>query len=310
MTVTGWIPAEEMGITLTHEHIMIDWSGADSMVYGAWDQDSIILIVHPYLQEIKDLGCNTVIECTPSYMGRDPVVYRELSEKTGVNIIFSTGYYGAINNRFIPSHAWDETGEQLAARWLEEWEGGVHGTGIRPGIIKIAVFFDTTLTELHQKIVRAAALTHLESGLTIVAHTGPGERAYEQLEILEKEGVSPEAFVWTHALMGTKDDHVKIGKMGSWVSFDKIDTEQETIDFLIDVLIHMKENDLLNKVLLSHDAGWYNVGQPGGGDFRPYTPLFTHLVPAMKDAGFTEEEVEQVLVKNPAEAYTVKVRKI
>ena len=310
MTVNGWIEAEEMGATLPHEHIIVDWTGADSFQYGAWDQDSIILTVKPYFEEIKNFGCQTFIDCTPSYMGRDPFVYKRLSELTGINIIFATGYYGAIDNKYIPGHAWQESDEEIARRWLDEWENGTHGTGIRPGIIKIGVPFDTTLSGLHQKLVSAAAKAHLQSGLTIVAHTGPGERAYEQLEIIKQEGVAPEAFVWTHALMGAGEDHIEIARMGAWVSFDWVGTEQEDIQELVSRIKNMEEKNLLHKLLLSHDAGWYTIGEPGGGSFRHYTAIFTHLIPAMKEAGFTEEDISIIMEKNPQEAFAVKIRSI
>ncbi len=310
MTVNGWRDAKEMGITLPHEHIIVDWTGADSFQYASWNRDSIIMTVKPYLDEIKKLGCQTFIDCTPSYMGRDPVVYKKLSELTGINIIFAVGYYGAIDNKYIPQHAWVESSEELARRWLDEWENGVHGTGIRPGIIKIGVPFDTTLSELHQKLVKAAALAHLQSGLTIVAHTGPAERAYEELEIIKEEGVSTEAFVWTHALMSGKEEHVDIARSGAWVSFDWVSTEPEDIQQLVDLIQNMKENGLLDKLLLSHDAGWYTIGEPGGGSFRPYTAIFTHLIPAMKEAGFTEEDISLIMEKNPQTAYAVKIRRI
>jgi phosphotriesterase-related protein len=310
MTVNGYINAEEMGVTLSHEHIIVDWTGADSFQYASWNQDSIIMTVKPYLDEISELGCQTFIDCTPSYMGRDPVVYKKLSDLTGINIIFAVGYYGAIDNKYVPQHAWQETSEEIANRWLDEWENGTYGTGIKPGIIKIGIPFDTTLSELHQKLVRAAALAHLQSGLTIAAHTGPGERAYEELEIIKEEGVLPEAFVWTHALLGTREDHIEIGRMGAWVSFDWISTEQEDIQQLVDLIQNMKDNDLLHKLLLSHDAGWYTIGEPGGGSFRPYTAVFTHLIPAMMEAGFTKEDISMIMEKNPQEAYAVKIRRI
>jgi phosphotriesterase-related protein len=66
----------------------------------------------------------------------------------------------------------------------------------------------------------------------------------------------------------------------------------------------MKDEGLLGRVLLSHDAGWYHVGEPGGGEFRPYTTLFTKLVPALTDAGITRDEVRQLLVDNPQRALT------
>lgn len=89
---------------------------------------------------------------------------KRLSEATGLNIITATGYYGAANDRFVPSHAYKETAEELASRWIEEFERGIEGTGIKPGIIKIGVDAGP-LSEIDAKLVQAAALTHLKTGL-------------------------------------------------------------------------------------------------------------------------------------------------
>jgi len=148
MTVKGWLDISEMGVTLPHEHIMVDWTGADSIDFNRWNKDSIVMTVLPYFKELKELGCQTFIDCTPSYMGRDPEVFKRLSDESGLYIIFSVGLYGAIDNRFVPEYAYTETEEQLAARWLEEWNSGCRETGITPGIIKVGVDFDTTLKRM------------------------------------------------------------------------------------------------------------------------------------------------------------------
>jgi phosphotriesterase-related protein len=310
MTVKGWVDASEIGITLIHEHIVIDWIGSDSTGYHRWNRDSVVERILPFLQEIAGSGCKTFIDCTPAYLGRDPFVDQRLSELSGLNIIISTGYYGAMNDKYVPRHAWTETSEQLSERWLKEWNKGIDESGIRPGIIKIAVRRDTILSELHTKIVEAAALAHLKSGLTIVSHTGIGERAFEQLEILKKYGVSPEAFVWTHAQGGTKEDQIRAAKSGAWISLDNVNSDTASLLSYVEMLINLKKNNLLNKVLISHDSGWYTVGEPVGGAIRPYTDIFNYLLPEMRKNGFTNEEITLIMEKNPQEAYSVKIRKI
>ena len=64
----------------------------------------------------------------------------------------------------------------------------------------------------------------------------------------------------------------------------------------------MKAEGLLGHVLLSHDAGWYQVGEPGGGQFRPYDTLFTTFIPALKAAGFADAEVRDLIVAHPRQA--------
>jgi phosphotriesterase-related protein len=70
----------------------------------------------------------------------------------------------------------------------------------------------------------------------------------------------------------------------------------------------MKERGFLQRVLVSHDAGWYEIGKPGGGEFRPYDTLFHDFLPALKDAGFSPAEIRQLIVDNPREAFTIRPR--
>ncbi len=307
MTVKGPIKSGEMGVTLTHEHILVDFIGADSIDNSRWNRPDVVKKCLPFLLQIRDLGCRSFIECTPDYLGRDPLLLKELSELSGLNILTNTGYYGAGNNKYLPQHAFSESPDQLADRWTSEWENGIDGTGIRPGFIKIGVAGDN-LSDLHKKLVRAAARTHLRTGLTIASHTGPAHLAFQELEILQDEGVAPEAFVWVHAQNEKEQaNHVLAGKMGAWVSFDGI--SENNLDDYVGRIRNMKDNDLLNKVLLSHDAGWYRPGEENGGAYRGYTTLFEKLVPALLNTGFSEDEIDQMLVVNPAMAFTIKVRK-
>jgi phosphotriesterase-related protein len=308
MTVKGPIPASEMGITLTHEHILVDFIGADSITEKRWDISKVKKIVLPYLEQVKELGCRTFIDCTPAYLGRDPVLLKSISDSSGLNILTNTGFYGAGNDKYMPGYAFVETADQIAQRWIEEWDKGIDGTGIKPGFIKIGVA-SSSLSDLHKKLVTAAARTHLSTGLTIASHTGPSIPAFEELDILRKEGVSPEAFIWIHAQV-EKDitSHIKAAKMGAWISLDGIN--DNNLDDYIRLLKNMKENKLLAKVLLSHDAGWYHPGEENGGEYRGYSTLFIRLLPLLRKENFSEREIHQLLVTNPAEAFTIRVRKI
>jgi len=308
MTVNGPIPAREMGLTLVHEHILVDFIGADSINDSRWNRSEVIKKSLPFLKQIRDLGCKSFVECTPAYLGRNPLLLRELSDSSGLNILTNTGYYGAGNNKYLPQHAFDETADQLADRWTKEWENGIDGTGIRPGFIKIGVA-SGSLSDLHKKLVRAAARTHLKTGLTIASHTGQSVPAFEQLEILHNEGVAPEAFIWVHAQV-EKDlsNHVKAAKMGAWIGLDGLN--DNNVEDYVGMIKNMKENNMLAKVLLSHDAGWYHPGEEKGGEYRGYTTLFKKLIPLLKNENFSKKEIHQLLVSNPAEAFTIRVRKI
>jgi len=307
MTVNGTVPVDQMGITLTHEHILVDFIGADSINESRWDRTKVINKSLPYLRQIKALGCQTFVDCTPAYLGRDPLILKSLSDSTGLNILTNTGYYGANNNKYIPAFALNESADQLAQRWISEWKNGIGDSGIKPGFIKIAVDRDS-LSEFHKKLITAAARTHLKTGLTIASHTGPAVPAFQQLEILEKEGVSPEAFIWVHA-MNEKEPAklIKAAQAGAWISLDKLN--EKNVEEHLYIIKILKQNKLLNKVLLSHDAGWYDPAKENGGEYRGYSTLFEKLIPALRNEHFSEKEITQLLVINPARAFEIKVRK-
>ena len=310
MTVGGPIHPDERGVTLTHEHIIVDFIGADSTGPHRWNKDTVVAVIEPFLNQIRELGCQSFIDCSPDYLGRDVEILSELSARTGLHIITNTGYYGAYQDKYVPQHAFTDNAQELAACWIAEWEHGIGNTGIKPGIIKIGVDGDAPLTEMHRKLVEAAALTHLASGLAIASHTGPETTIFEQKDILEKAGVAPEALIWTHAQRGTQESHIEAAQTGIWVSLDNVTDNAENVENYVQMLLNLKQNDLLNKVLLSHDAGWYDVGNIFGTGFRPYTAIFTELIPALKEHGFTEDDIHQLMVENPKEAYTVRIREL
>lgn len=306
MTVQGPLPPNEMGPTLPHEHVLVDFVGAEEVDPRRYNQEEAFATALPHLRRARELGVRTLIECTPDYLGRDPVLLRRLSEASGLHLLTNTGYYGAVEGKYLPQHAHIETADQLAARWDLEWREGIAGTGIRPGFIKISVN-NSPLGAVDRKLVQAAGRTHRKSGLTIASHTGTGAAALEELAILQEEGVAGQAFVWVHA-QSEKDRsfHLQAARQGAWLSFDGLSPENQP-EYL-GHLQAMKEAQLLGQVLLSHDAGWYSVGEPGGGTFRSYDTLFQDFLPRLKDAGFTEAEIRLLTVENPQQAFTVRVR--
>lgn len=306
ITVSGEIPASEIGKTLHHEHLLVDFIGADSTGYHRWDKNEVVEKVLPYLLEIKKLGYKTLVECTPAYLGRDPELLKMLVEKSGIQIITNTGYYSAVGAKFIPEHGFTETAEQLAERWIAEAKNGIEESGVFPGFIKIAVE-RKPLEEINIKVVKAAAITHKETGLVIMSHTGLAIPAYQQLDILKEYGVHPSAFIWTHANNETDfNKHIEAAKMGTWIAFDSFNPGQ--LDRFVEFTLLMKKEGLLNKLLFSHDAGWYKPGEPDGGVFRGFTEIDELLIPALEKNGLAQQDIYQLFVTNPAEAFKVKIR--
>jgi predicted metal-dependent phosphotriesterase family hydrolase len=306
MTVRGRIDADRLGSTLMHEHVMVDFIGADKVSRDRYDPEQVFTTALPHLKRVAELGCRTFVDCTPAWLGRDVSVLHRLSAATGLNIITNTGYYGARKHAFIPAHALKESAAQLAGRWTREFERGIDGSRIKPGVIKIGVDAGP-LSEINAKLVAAAALTHLRTGLTIGSHTGDGIAAMRQLDILEERGVSPKAFIWIHA-QNEKDKelHIRAAKRGCWVEFDGVNTG--SVERHLDLVKSMAEAGFLDRMLISMDAGWYHIGEPGGGNYRGYESLFTDFLPALRKV-FSEAQVERLIVGAPQQALALRVRR-
>ena len=308
VAVSGEVPPENLGVVLVHEHILVDFVGADKVNRDRYDRGDVFTVALPHLERLKGLGCQTLVECTPAYIGRDPVLLMQLAKASGLNILTNTGYYGAANDKFVPNHAFIETDTQLAARWVDEANRGIENTDITPGFIKIGVDAGN-LSDIDAKLVRAAALTHKETGLTIAAHTGNGIAAMQELDILDRLGVESEAFIWVHAQNEPDTSfHLRAAERGAWVEFDGI--KEQSLETHVDLVMKMIRHGELKRTLISQDAGWYHVGEPDGGNYRGYDFLFTRFVPALKEAGATEADIRTLLIDNPREALLPRVRTV
>jgi phosphotriesterase-related protein len=299
-TVRGPVAADALGLTLPHEHVLVDFVGADRVSPSRYDVEAAFRTVLPFLEQVRRLGARTLVECTPAYLGRDVRLLERLSAASGLHVLTNTGYYGAVNDKFLPPHAFTESADQLAARWLAEVRRGIDGTGIRPAFMKIGVDAGP-LSAVDEKLVRAAARTHRATGLPIYSHTGDGVAAMAQLAVLEHERVALDAFVWTHA-QNEKDQavHLTAARRGAWVAFDGLG--RQSLERYEGVVLAFRDAGLLNRLLVSHDAGWYRVGEPDGGDYRPHTDLFELFLPALRARGVSDADIASLTTDNPRRA--------
>ena len=302
-TVTGKVPASQMGLTLSHEHVMSNFGG-DTRHDPDYDEVKLVAQVEPYLEKMKALGAETIVDCTTAWFGRDVRILRELSQRTGVNIVTNTGYYAAAKDRYVPPSAYEETVEQIAARWIQEFETGIDDTGIRPGFIKLG-FDHGPPSEIDLKLFRSGLLAHKATGLTIAVHTGANvEAAQMQLDMLDAHEISPSSWIWTHAnKMGSVEPLIEAARKGAWISLDGV--RQSTIENHLSYLQAFKDAQLLDHILLSHDGNSF----PRGGAIRSYEAIFTHLIPAMQASGFSETEINSLLVENPRRTFALLAQK-
>lgn len=307
-TVLGPVAAHDLGLTLVHEHVLVDFIGAAEVNRDRYRTDDVVRTVLPYLRELRAKGVETLVECTPAWLGRDPLLLKRLSEETGLRLITNTGYYGAGEDKFVPAHAYAETADQLAARFIAESRDGIEGTGIRPGFMKIGVDRGR-LSAIDRKLIVAAARCHRATGLTIAVHTADGAAALDTLATLGAEGVAASAYVWVHA-QNEKDRavHLQAVEAGAWVEFDGV--SEASLAEHVEAVADLVRRGHLHRLLVSQDAGWYHVGEPKGGRFRGYTLLLDEFVPALRKTGLTDTQVRALLVDNPARAFAIGVRRV
>ena len=276
---------------LVHEHVLVDFIGADQVRPDRYNADEVFRIAKPKLEQLKSHGCRRLLECTPAYIGRDPHLLERLSDAVGIEIWSNTGLYGAADHKFVPSFARTETAEQLAGRWIAEARAPWKPRFIKTGVHR------APLDEIDRKLVRAAALTSRATGLTIASHTTEGAAAIEELEIITSLNVSPAKFVWVHA-QNEKDHgiHLKIASAGAWVEFDGIGPDSS--EWHLASVRFMASKKLLGRTLISQDSGWYHVGEAGGGDYRGYTYIYTDFLPKLDPSWISE-----LMWSNPRAAF-------
>ena len=314
MTVLGPIPTAQLGVTLAHEQGVVDFLGAEKSAQLRHDRDEAFKTILPHFKNLAKLGCATLVECTPKYIGRDVILLKRLAEASGLNVITNTGYYGASDNKFLPKHAFTESADQIAARWLAEWRDGIDGSGIRPGFMKLGVG-SGRLPEIHIKLVRAAARTHRQCGLPIAIHTGNGEAALDEIRIVEEEGVSPGALIWVHAQNDPGPVQIQAARRGAWVSLDGFGASASTRERYKGFLTALRRERLLDRALISHDHFWSVEGEGPSGTLKlhadspaPFQSIFTTLLPDLRESGFTDSEIRQLTIANPGKAFAINVR--
>ncbi|MBO3803173.1 MAG: aryldialkylphosphatase [Candidatus Brockarchaeota archaeon] len=300
-TVLGDIPPEDFGLALVHEHVMCDFVGAEKVSKDRYDAKEVRSVMLPYLEEIRRLGVSGFVDCTPAFLGRDAELLADLSKASKMHVLTNTGLY---KEPYLPKCVWDLSVDRLAEAWVEEIEQGIDGTPIKAGFIKIAVN-PGKIVPIQQKIVRAAALCSASTGAAIACHTENGEAAMHVLEILEGERADLSRLIVVHC--DSEDDqgvHREIAYRGAWIEYDGV--REENAEKILRMLKFVEKEGLENRLLLSQDAGWYNVGEDLGGKIRGYAYLVREFLPKVLDRGFGEEFAETVMRKNPAEAFQMK----
>lgn len=303
-TINSRVPADELGLILPHEHLFTDLRGPDIPDYAKADPEAVVHVMLPHLELAHKSGVTALVECSTVGVGRNLEIFKHFAASSPIQIIAPTGVY---RESYIPDGLKQINVEELSNIWIRELTEGIENSNIRAGFIKIAIS-DEGPTKLEIRNLKAAALTSLRTGAVIASHTPNGAIAKKEIDLLEEEGLPLDRFIWVHAnLEEGQSIHLEAAQRGVYIEFDAIGWEWQSQQALVDYTIDLIEAGYANKILLSHDAGWYDPsqpdGQPEGGRIHGYTALVEEFIPALHSHGVPEELIHTMTVENPARAF-------
>lgn len=302
-TITGPVEADSLELILPHEHLFTDLRGPHVPDYGRGEPSSVVEVVGPYLEEAHAAGVTALVECSTVGVGRNLPVLQRLAERTPIRILAPTGVY---RDAYIPDSL-RQTGEHdLAGLWTRELTQGIEETSVRAGFIKLAMSDDGP-TPLEVRNLRAAARASRETGAVIACHTNGGTVARKEMDILEEAGLDLDRFIWVHAQ--TEADRavlLQAARRGAYLELDSVGAPYQSQAELLETALVLIEAGYADRLLLSHDAGWYDPARAGGlpeGGFRGYTALTAEFIPELSKQGISQAQIRQITVENPARAF-------
>lgn len=336
-TVLGVIEGEDLGITLTHEHLLIDGKGVFTEPSGAserglayekvgWSNLSW-LRYHPYenldnvrlLDEqeaideamfYKRAGGKTIVDVTIIGLGRDPKALARISRATGLNVVMGSGYYTA------PCHGSEmsaKTEAEITGEIVQDITVGVGSSGICAGLIG-EIGCSWPLQDNERKVLRAAAQAQQRTGACMSVHPGRNREApFEIIEILGEAGADLNRVIMCHIDARIRDhsERCKLLKTGCAVEYDLWGWEGHfpsywTADDFLDLpndtqriyeVRQLIEEGYLEQIVVSHDICCKSRRVRYGG--WGYSHLLNYVVPMMLQRGLTREQIDTIMVGNP-----------
>jgi phosphotriesterase-related protein len=318
-TVLGPVSASDIGKTLMHEHFYFGYPGFHGNTLHEKDFSELVELGVEVADRAKAQGVQTIVDATPSDCGRNPELLRAVSEKSGVHIVCSTGYY--YEGEGAPAYFKFKRGlgtaeEELYELFMSEITNGIGKTGIKPGVIKLASGKDA-ISEYEEMFFRIGAKVQKETGIPIITHTQAGTMGPEQARLLISEGVDPKKIVIGH-MDGNTDIQYQLETLeqGVYAGFDRLGI-QKFVGAPLDkerlaVLIGLIGSGYANQLTLSHDT--VNIWLGGPTVFPEdlakliedweIDHIFNNIIPKLREGGVSKESIDTILIDNPRNIFS------
>jgi len=314
-TVLGLVPAENLGITLPHEHFAFaypGWFADDTM--APYDYEAVLKTNLEVIKAAQKYKIATIIDATPNDTGgRNPKLYKELAEKTGMNIICSTGLYTEHDGSppyFKTRQVWYGTdiSKMMSELFIKEITQGIGKTGVKAGVIKCGTSGGGKISPYETAVLKAAAAAQKATGVPIITHT-EAAGGVEQAELFLGEGADPKKIMIGH-VSNNKDIeyHKAILAKGVYIAFDRIGLDIITpTDVIIKNVAELCKQGYAKKIMLSHDTVNVWLGRQIETPEQVLKALANwridhvsqNVLPALKAQGVTDEQIKTMMVDNP-----------
>ena len=310
-TVRGAIDSARLGVTLMHEHVFVLSSEIMQNFPGPWgDEEKRVADAITRLNQLKARGVDSIVDLTVIGLGRYIPRIQRVAAETQINIVAATGVYtyNDVPMYFHFQGPGTELGgpEMMVDMFVKDIEEGIAGTGVKAAILKCATD-RPGVTPGVERVLRAVAQAHLRTGVPISTHTHAAtERGLEQQRVFQEEGVDLTRVVIGHS--GDTTDIAYLEKLianGSYIGMDRFG-----IDVLlpfedrVNTVAKMCELGYADRMVLSQDAACFNDWLPEAAlpAVLPnwhYVHIHNDVIPALKQRGVTNRQIETMLVDNP-----------
>ena len=307
-SVTGPIEADELGVTLIHEHLCFRDEATAIQWPHLYDEDALHAAAVEAATGALGAGVRTLVDPTAMYGGRDVRLMERVARETDLQVIACTGIY---TYDFLP-HPWQTRDEDaLADAFVHDLENGIQRTPIKAAFLKCAA--DAAgVTPNVEKVHRACARASLRTGAPIMAHTHPASNTGpRQMEIFADEGVDPAKVQLAHT--GDSDDLDYIERLldtGAWIGMDRygiemyLPTERRNATVLA-----LLERGYADRMFLSADScasiDWFSPEAAEqlleAGAVKDWNTTLIHdqVIPALRAGGMTDAQLATMLEDNP-----------
>ena len=312
MGVLGPISGDKLGQTLIHEHMAfgyLSWFADESV--APYNRKAVEAKCLKDLKAVKALGVKTVVDAGMNDVGgRDPILLKNLAKKSGVNIIMSTGLYwegegGAKYYNFLKAMG-RNIEDDMYELFKKEITVGVGKTKVKVGVIKLASD-DPKITDYEKIVFKAGVRVAKDFGLPIITHTQGGTVGPTQQELFLSYGANPKRIMIGHQNNSIDINYhlSQLEKPDFFIGFDRTSLRDPKAE---DCIIELVKKGHAHRILLAHDSIGVWLGRtfafpPRYADWYP-TYIHKKLIPKMKEAGVTDDQINTMLVDNPRRLLT------